>query len=99
MANELFDVWVGDVRITDLSADDVLGDAEEGATVAYDPDTHTLRLDNADIESDGERYALYAGHYLAIGLTGTSTATLDDSTATKEPTYGTEGPGAAASPR
>ena len=33
VANELYDVWIGDIRITDLSADDVLGDADEGATV------------------------------------------------------------------
>lgn len=93
VANELYDVWIGDIRITDLSADDVLGDADEGATVTYDPDTHTLRLDNAAITSGDEQYAIYAEHDLTIELTGTSTVTLDDPTTTEEPMYGTEGAG------
>lgn len=88
VANELYDVWVGDIRITDLSADDVLGDADEGATVTYDPDTHTLRLDSANVESDGEPYAIYAEHDLTIELTGTSTVTLNDPTSTDGPTCG-----------
>ena len=91
VANELYDVWVGDIRITDLSADDVLGDADEGATVTYDPDTHTLKLDNANITSSDEQYAIYATHDLTIELAGTSTVTLDDPTTTEEPMYGTEG--------
>ena len=89
VANELYDVWVGDIRITDLSADDVLGDADEGATVTYDPGTHTLRLDSANVESDGEPYAIYAEHDLTIELTGTSTVTLNDPTSTDGPTCGT----------
>lgn len=93
VANELYDVWVGDIRITDLSAVDVLGDADEGATVTYDPDTHTLRLDNATITSGDEQYAIYAEHDLTIELAGTSTVTLDDPTTTEEPMYGTEGAG------
>lgn len=93
VANELYDVWIGDIRITDLSAVDVLGDADEGATVTYDPDTHTLRLDNAAITSGDEQYAIYAEHDLTIELTGTSTVTLDDPTTTEEPMYGTEGAG------
>lgn len=93
VANELYDVWIGDIRITDLSAVDVLGDADEGATVTYDPDTHTLRLDNATITSGDEQYAIYAEHDLTIELAGTSTVTLDDPTTTEEPMYGTEGAG------
>ena len=93
VANELYDVWIGDIRITDLSAVDVLGDADEGATVTYDPDTHTLKLDNAAITSGDEQYAIYAEHDLTIELTGTSTVTLDDPTTTEEPMYGTEGAG------
>lgn len=93
VANELYDVWIGDIRITDLSADDVLGDADEGATVTYDPDTHTLKLDNATITSGDEQYAIYAEHDLTIELTGTSTVTLEDPTTTEEPMYGTEGAG------
>lgn len=93
VANELYDVWVGDIRITDLSADDVLGDADEGATVTYDPDTRTLKLDNATITSGDEQYAIYAEHDLTIELTGTSTVTLEDPTTTEEPMYGTEGAG------
>lgn len=93
VANELYDVWIGDIRITDLSANDVLGDADEGATVTYDPDTHTLKLDNATITSGDEQYAIYAEHDLTIELTGTSTVTLEDPTTTEEPMYGTEGAG------
>lgn len=93
VANELYDVWIGDIRITDLSADDVLGDADEGATVTYDSDTHTLKLDNATMTSGDEQYAIYAEHDLTIELTGTSTVTLEDPTTTEEPMYGTEGAG------
>lgn len=93
VANELYDVWIGDIRITDLSADDVLGDADEGATVTYDPDMRTLKLDNATITSGDEQYAIYATHDLTIELTGTSTVTLEDPTTTEEPMYGTEGAG------
>lgn len=93
VANELYDVWVGDIRITDLSANDVLGDADEGATVTYNPDTHTLKLDNAAITSGDEQYAIYAEHDLTIELTGTSTVTLEDPTTNEEPMYGTEGAG------
>ena len=93
VANELYDVWVGDIRITDLSADDVLGDADEGATVTYDPYTHTLKLDNANITSSDEQYAIYATHDLTIELAGTSTVTLDDPSSTDGPTCGAGGSG------
>lgn len=93
VANELYDVWVGDIRITDLSADDVLGDADKGATVTYDPNTHTLKLDNATITSGDEQYAIYAEHDLTIELTGTSTVTLDDPSSTDGPTCGAGGSG------
>ena len=86
-----YDVWIAGTRVTNVNAADVLGDADEGATVTYDPDTHTLKLDNANITSSDEQYAIYATHDLTIELAGTSTVTLDDPTTTEEPMYGTEG--------
>lgn len=44
-----YNIWVGGVQVTEQNASDVLGDADEGATVSYDPETKTLTLDGANI--------------------------------------------------
>lgn len=76
VASKLYDVWVGGAQITNLNADDVLGDADEGATVTYDAETNTLTLDNANIAVDDSRFAIYAEQDLTISLVGTNSVTL-----------------------
>lgn len=46
-----YDLYVGDVRVTSENCNDVFGDADEGVTVTYNPDTDTLTLDNAYIST------------------------------------------------
>ena len=44
-----YNIWVGGVQVTEENASDVLGDADEGATVTYDAETNTLTLNGANI--------------------------------------------------
>ena len=46
-AADEYDLWVNGVQVTSANADDVLGNADEGATVKYDAATNTLTLDGA----------------------------------------------------
>ena len=46
-----YDLYVGGVLVTSENCNDVLGDADEGATVTYNPDTDTLTLNNAYIST------------------------------------------------
>ena len=48
LADETYDVWVKDVQVTSANLDDVLGD---GGSVAYDPQSSTLTLTNANIDA------------------------------------------------
>lgn len=41
----LYGLWVDGIQVTSANADDVLGNADEGATVKYDAATNTLTLD------------------------------------------------------
>lgn len=43
----LYGLWVDGIQVTSANADDVLGNADEGATVKYDAATNTLTLDGA----------------------------------------------------
>ncbi len=45
-----YPLLVGEMAVTLANKDDVLGDADEGASVTYDSTTHTLTLNNASIE-------------------------------------------------
>lgn len=45
-------IYVSGIRVTEANYDDVLGD---GGTVSYDKASNTLILNNANIESDGDR--------------------------------------------
>ena len=45
-------IYVSGIRVTEANYDDVLGD---GGTVSYDKSSNTLILNNANIESDGDR--------------------------------------------
>lgn len=71
-----YNVWVAGTQVSSLNADDVLGSADEGATVVYDAETSTLTLDGASIEMTDGRYAIYAGQDLALELSGTNSVTL-----------------------
>lgn len=44
-----YNIWAGGVQVTSSNASDVLGDADEGATVTYDAETNTLTLNGANI--------------------------------------------------
>ena len=73
--SETYDLWVAGKQVTKTNQSNVLGDG----TVSYDPDTHTLTLNDADLTLDGD-----AGGYccidsqLAEELTITGTATLSN---------------------
>lgn len=74
--SETYDLWVAGKQVTKSNQSDVL---EDGGTVSYDPDTHTLTLNDADLTLDGA-----AGGYCCIDseltdmLTITGTATLSN---------------------
>lgn len=79
MAEEAFDhVIVEGVQVTAENAADILGDG----TAAYDPDTDTLTLKNANISvekgTDGINYGIYAKGNLNIVLEGTNTVICED---------------------
>ena len=73
-----YDVWVAGVQITDDNKDDVLDD---GGTVAFDPETATLTLNNADITGapkpgDSTNTAgIYSKIALKLKLVGDNTVT------------------------
>ena len=71
-----YDVWVAGTRVTNVNAADVLGDADEGATVTYDADTQTLTLDDANIAASDLEAAIYAEQDLTIELEGENSVTL-----------------------
>lgn len=48
-AADEYDLWVNGVQVTSANAADVLGNADEGATVKYDAATNTLTLDGAEL--------------------------------------------------
>ena len=53
-AVQRYDIWVEGIQVTSANASDVLGDADEGATVSYDVQTNTLTLDHADLTNTPE---------------------------------------------
>lgn len=71
-----YDVWIAGTRVTNVNAADVLGDADEGATVTYDANSKTLTLDDANIVASDLEAAIYAEQDLTIELEGESTVTL-----------------------
>ena len=74
-----YDVWVAGVQVSNLNADDVLGDSDEGATVTYDENSATLTLNNANLAVSDRRFAIYAEQDLTIALIGDNSVTLDGS--------------------
>ena len=77
--SENYDLWVAGKQVTETNQNDVLGD---GGSVKFDPDTHTLTLNQADLTLGGDAEE---GIYCCIDsdltddmLTITGTATLSD---------------------
>lgn len=59
-----YDLYVGGVKVTDENAGDILGDADEGATVTYNAETNTLTLNNAHLAGFGSgSYRMNSGIY------------------------------------
>ena len=75
--SENYDLWVAGKQVTKTNQNDVLGNG----TVAYDPNTHTLTLKQADLTLNGDaEEGIYCciQSELADMLTITGTATLSD---------------------
>jgi len=66
-ATPFAEIWVGDVKVEEDNAYDVLGDDDEGETVTYDAESNTLTLNGADITSG---YAYKEGHIAGIYTKG-----------------------------
>ena len=74
--SETYDLWVAGKQVTKSNQSDVL---EDGGTVTYDPDTHTLTLNDADLTLDGAAgVSSCIDSQLAEELTITGTATLSN---------------------
>ena len=75
--SETYDLWVAGKQVTKTNQSNVLGDG----TVSYDPDTHTLTLNNAHLtlgKDAEEGISSCIQSELADMLTITGTATLSD---------------------
>ena len=73
--SETYDLWVAGTQVTETNQNDVLDDG----TVSYDPNTHTLTLNNAYLTPDGDANFTYCiDSQLAEELTITGTATLSN---------------------
>lgn len=74
--SETYDLWVAGKQVTKSNQSDVL---EDGGTVSYDPDTHTLTLKDANLTLDGAANVNGCiDSELAEELTITGTATLSN---------------------
>ena len=76
-AEETYNLWVNGVQVTDANATDVLGDADEGATVSYDAATNTLTLNGAVLDKAYDTGVIYAKGtgMLTINVVGDSQIT------------------------
>lgn len=84
-----YDVWVADVQVSNMNADDVLGASDEGATVTYDANSATLTLNNVNLAVSDSRFAIYAEQDLTISLIGDNSVTLDGSVEISDLTWQT----------
>ena len=74
--SETYALWVAGKQVTETNQNDVLGD---GGSVKFDPNTHTLTLNNAHLTLDGNAGVNYCiRSKLADKLTITGTATLSN---------------------
>ena len=73
--SENYDLWVAGTQVTKTNQSNVLDDG----TVSYDPNTHTLTLNNAHLTPDGDANFTYCiDSKLTDVLTITGTATLSN---------------------
>lgn len=73
--SETYDLWVAGTQVKKTNQKDVLDDG----TVSYDPNTHTLTLNNAYLTPDGDaNFTCCIDSQLAEELTITGTATLSN---------------------
>lgn len=76
--SETYDLWVAGTQVTKTNQNDVMGN---GGSVKFDPNTHTLTLNDADLTLSGDaEEGIYCciQSELAEELTITGTATLSD---------------------
>lgn len=76
--SETYNLWVAGTQVTKTNQNDVLGN---GGSVKFDPNTHTLTLNDADLTLSGDaEEGIYCciQSELAEELTITGTATLSD---------------------
>ena len=76
--SDTYDLWVAGTQVTKTNQNDVLGN---GGSVKFDPNTHTLTLNDADLTLSGDaEESIYCciQSELAEELTITGTATLSD---------------------
>ena len=84
-AADEYDLWVNGVQVTSDNAADVLGNADEGATVKYDAATNTLTLDGAELSVlhtyDNQYYGVILARTddpLTVNVIGDSKITVGD---------------------
>lgn len=96
-----YQIWVGEVQVTESNKNDILGTADKGATVVYNPDTNLLILNNANIKEGKKvdkdnhqtfRVAIYSTIDLNISLKGNNIlGETDETKYTVENNYNTYG--------
>lgn len=82
--SETYDLWVADKQVKKTNQKDVLDDG----TVSYDPNTHTLTLNNAYLTPDGDAnftYCIDSELTDMLTITGTATLSNADGILTKGP--------------
>ena len=86
-ADEPYNLWVNNIQVKDANATDVLGDADEGATVYYDAESNTLTLNGATLDtaygsSGGDPGVIYytGQKELTVKAEGSNTITSETAT-------------------
>ena len=69
-----YDLFIAGERVTDKNKDDVMGDG----TISYDPETNTLTLNGANIETETEEGIMAIGAEINIKLEGENNITGRD---------------------
>ncbi len=77
-----YNICIGEIEVTSLNKDDVLGEADDGATVTYNPQTNVLTLNNANLSLnwhigiDAYDYVNNVDVELNLHLIGTNTISV-----------------------
>lgn len=70
-AQTTYEIWIQGIQVTSDNAHDVLGDADEGATVIYNAASNTLTLNGADLNTNNTEFkAIFTKQDLTIQLKG-----------------------------